>query len=313
MIHTETTFPRLSGEVHEPSPSRALCLPASIAARQSWQSPSTLPRSAPSLCADRPFRLQVDVPHTFKMFATVAITDGPFASMALLSGLLCCAGPSQDSCKEVAAKAHALYSPGHPCSVLGLSTYDLDVISPEEVMLAYKRSIKLAHPDKGGSAASMHILEIAQRVLLDARWREAYRRRGWAGVHAAWKKAGCSQASSFGAEAPSAQTRPNFVGVALHDGRVIVVPVTALELVGDDDDRELFESPYWLLLAPGVSREATHVDEFLQAPAELWQPCDTGPPASAVSNSGACSVNHARLLVARSMWRSPCPCGCHVR
>eukprot|EP00966_Prymnesium_polylepis_P097668 2262001-Prymnesium_polylepis.1 len=150
----------------------------------------------------------------------------------------------------------------------------------------------------------MDILEISRRVLLDARWREAYSRRGWAGVHASWKKAGCGQASSFDAEAPSAQARPNFVGVALHDGRVIVVPVTALELVGDDDDRELFESPHWLLLPPGpkVSWAATYFDKFLQAPAELSPPCDTGSSASEVTNSGARSVDHTVDLMA--------PCGC---
>ena len=241
------------------------------------------------------------MPRPFKEFATVAITNGPFASTV---GLLCCAGANQRPCEGVAAKAQGLYSPGHPCSILGLSTSDLDTISPKDVMTAYKRSAKAAHPDKGGSAASMHILEIARRVLLDARWREAYRRRGWVGVHAAWKKAGCSQASSFDAEAPFTQAIPNFVGVALHDGRVIVVPVTVLELVVDDDDRDLFESPHWLLLPSGskFSQDATtYVDAFLRAPAELSSACDTGSSFSYVTNAGALSRGHTVILMA--------PCG----
>ena len=106
------------------------------------------------------------MPRPFKEFATVAIRDGSFANTV---GLLCCAGADHSPCEGVAAKAQALYSPGHPCSILGLSTSDLDTIPPEDVMTAYKRSAKAAHPDKGGSAASMHILEIARRVLLDAR------------------------------------------------------------------------------------------------------------------------------------------------
>ena len=241
------------------------------------------------------------MPHALKEFATVAITNGSFSSTV---GLLCCADADHSPCEGGAAKAQALYSPGYLCSILGLSTYDLDKISPEEVMTAYTRSAKAAHPDKGGSAASMHILEIARRVILDARWREAYRRQGWVGVHAAWKKAGCSQASSFDAEAPFTQARPNFFGVVLHDGRVIVVPVTAFVLVGDDADRDLFESPHWLLLPPGstFSQDATtYVGEFLQAPAALSSAYDTGPSFSYVTNSGALSIFHTVILMA--------PCG----
>ena len=59
-------------------------------------------------------------------------------------------------------------------------------------------------------------------MLLDTRWRKAYSRSGWVGVHAAWKKAACGPLSSFHAEAPPVQARPDFVGVAMYDVRVLV-------------------------------------------------------------------------------------------
>ena len=62
------------------------------------------------------------MPRAFKEFTTVAITNGLFGSTV---GLLCCAGANQRPCEGVAAKAQALYSPGHPCPILGLSTYVL--------------------------------------------------------------------------------------------------------------------------------------------------------------------------------------------
>eukprot|EP00966_Prymnesium_polylepis_P268939 6212985-Prymnesium_polylepis.2 len=144
----------------------------------------------------------------------------------------------------------------------------METISDEEVVRAYKRSALKAHPDKGGSEASMHPLKVAQCVLLDARWRKAYSRYGWVGVHAAWKKAGCSPPSSFDAEALPIQVRPEFAGVATHDGRVLVEPITALQLVDDEDNRELLESPRWLLLPRGETLygAATYVEEFLQPP-----------------------------------------------
>lgn len=225
----------------------------------------------------------------YKLFASVAVLNGQFGSMGLLSGLLCCGGATQAECEEVAAKAQALYSLDHPCTILGLNTSNLDAVSPVDVKKAYKQSTMLAHPDKGGSAASMHTLEIARSVLLDPRWRKAYNRRGWPGVHAAWKKAGCSQASSFDAEAAHAQARPGFVGVALQAGRVLVVPVAALKLIEDEDDRELFESLHWLLLPPGqkLPQAVTYVDEFLQPPLELSQPYDTGQSAFNATDPGA--------------------------
>ena len=220
------------------------------------------------------------------MFASVTSKVSPPGCFGPLLGLLCCGGATWEACEEVAAKLRALYHLDHPCTILGLMIYALDTISQAEVNRAYKLSATSAHPVKGGSAARMHALEMAKCLLLNARWRKAYRRYGWVGVHAAWKKAGYSPLSSFDTEAPPIQARPEFVGVAMHDGRVLVVPATTLQLVDNEDDRELLESPHWLVLprSQKLYLAATYADDFLQPPVHAF---DAMFPSTNATNSGA--------------------------
>ena len=237
---------------------------------------------------DRPVRLQADELSVYKMFASVTTTAVQCGFFGPLSGLICCGGTTWEACEEMAAKLRALYSLDHPCTILGLNIFNLDTISKEEVERAYRRSARKVHPDRGGSAEGMYPLEVAQCVLLDTRWRKAYSRSGWVGVHAAWKKAGCSSPSSLDAEAIPIQARPEFAGIATPDGLVLVVPVTALQLVDNAEDRELFESPHWLLLPRGkkLYGAATYVDDFLQSPVGETPACRTDASASGDANPG---------------------------
>ena len=237
--------------------------------------------------------LQADARNVYKVFASVTSKVAPPGCFGTFLGLLCCGGATSEACEEVAAKLRALYGLDHPCTILGLMICGLDTISPAEVNRAYKLSARSAHPDKGGSATRMHALEMAKCVLLDARWRKAYRRYGWVGVHAAWKNAGCSSPSSLDAEAPPIQARPEFAGVATPDGRVLVVPVTAIKLVVDDaEDRKLLESPHWLVLPKRqkLYGAVTYVDEFLQPPVVAPPAGGADPSDSNAENSGARSV-----------------------
>ena len=236
--------------------------------------------------------LQADARNVYKVFASVTSKVAPPGWFGPFLGLLCCGGATSEACEEVAAKLRALYGLDHPCTILGLMICGLDTISPAEVNRAYKLSARSAHPDKGGSATRMHALEMAKCVLLDARWRKAYRRYGWVGVHAAWKKAACGPLSSFHAEAPPIQARPDFVGVAMYDGRVLVVPATTLELVDNEEDRDLLESPHWLVLPKRqkLYGAATYVDESLQPPVVAPPAGGADPSDSNAENSGARSV-----------------------
>ena len=236
--------------------------------------------------------LQADARNVYKVFASVTSKVAPPGCFGTFLGLLCCGGATSEACEEVAAKLRALYGLDHPCTILGLMICGLDTISPAEVNRAYKLSARSAHPDKGGSATRMHALEMAKCVLLDARWRKAYRRYGWVGVHAAWKKAACGPLSSFHAEAPPIQARPDFVGVAMYDGRVLVVPATTLELVDNEEDRDLLESPQWLVLPKRqkLYGAATYVDAFLQPPVGESSAGSIDPSTTDAANPGACTV-----------------------
>ena len=231
------------------------------------------------LCAE-----EAEVPPVHKMFASVSFQTGQTSNEECLSGLLCCAGSSFEECERAAAKAQALYARKDPYSTVGLH-YDADFDSPPqwEVEHAYRRSALRAHPDKGGSKEDLEQCKTAKCVLLDTHWRKAYTRRGWAGVHAAWKKAGSSHANLVDKELLPAEAKPRFVGVALHDGRVVVVSVVALKLIAiTDEERDLFESPYCLLLPESSKdgfRAATDVDVFLQSPEAERTPL----PAKALS------------------------------
>ena len=158
-----------------------------------------------------------------------------------------------------------------------------DSLSLKQVERAYRQSALLVHPNKGDSKEKLKRCKDAKCVLLDSRWCKAYTRCGWAGVHAAWTKAGSSRAKLVDTALLPAEAKPRFVGVALHDGRVVVVSVVALKLIAiADEERDLFESPHWLLLpesSKGGFRAATDVDTFLQPP----EAGSTPPPAKALN------------------------------
>ena len=208
----------------------------------------------------------------YRIFASV------FTFTAHNAGLVCCGSATLEGCQEAAARMQALYQTlDDPRSILGLAT-DLDALTPAQVASAYRLSSKAAHPDRGGSAEQWEACKIAKRVLEDVRWRKAYSLRGWAGVYAAWGKAGLKQASGFDAQALGVEARPRFVGVAMACGRVVVAPVAALTPLRDDDACDLFESPNWLLLPPsseGGYQASTYVDARLQPPSEE-DPTDPG-------------------------------------
>ena len=222
--------------------------------------------STTDLCAE-----ESEVPPVYKMFASVSFQTGQPSNEECLSGLVCCAGSTFEECEGVAAKAQALYARTDPRSIIGLRCdADLDSLSREQVECAYRKSALRAHPDKGGSKEELRHCKDAKCVLLDPGWREAYKRCGWAGVHAAWSKASSSHANLVDKALLPAEAKPRFVGVALHDGRVAVVSALALKLIAiADEERDLFESPHWLLLpksSKGGFRAATDVDAFLQPP-----------------------------------------------
>ena len=283
MLYTNNKINQTMSEVREPW--RVAPCPATPGAH-------SLPTYRSSSSTIPLVPLQADARNVYKVFASVTSKVAPPGCFGQFLGLLCCGGATSEACEEVAAKLRALYGLDHPCTILGLMICGLDTISPAEVNRAYKLSARSAHPDKGGSATRMHALEMAKCVLLDARWRKAYRRYGWVGVHAAWKKAACGPLSSFYAEAPPIQARPDFVGVAMYDGRVLVVPATTLELVDNEEDRELFESPQWLVLPKRqkLYGAATYVDEFLQPPVGAPPAGGADPSDSNAENSGARSV-----------------------
>ena len=157
---------------------------------------------------------EAEVPPVYKMFASVSFQTGQPSNEECLSGLLCCAGSTVEECKRAAAKAQALYRRNDPRSTIGLhDDADLDSLSRGEVEHAYRLSALRAHPDKGGSKEDLEQCKAAKCVLLDPRWRKAYMRRGWAGVHAAWKKVGSSHANLVD-KALLPATRPNLALLA---------------------------------------------------------------------------------------------------